>query len=97
MEHRVSVAQLFLDFTDHLIRHWLDVAEFIVAFSYAYDWMYDAWTDTQRDAIMWSIITLGLDKGMDAYTQDSWFLSVHGNWNCEFPLKAFPNVAYVRL
>ena len=44
--------------------------------------MYDAWTDTQREAIMWSIITLGLDKGMEAYEQDSWFLSVHGNWNC---------------
>lgn len=39
----------------------------IVAFAYAYDWMYDAWTPTQRNAIMWSIINLGLRYGLNSY------------------------------
>lgn len=62
--------------------HWLDVGEFIVAFSYAYDWLYDAWTEQQRTAIMWSIIELGLQKGLQAYSTNMWFLTTNGNWNC---------------
>jgi hypothetical protein len=62
--------------------HWLDVGEFIVAFAYAYDWLYDAWNQTQRDAIMWSIIELGLEKGVAAYSSNAWFLTTNGNWNC---------------
>ncbi|KAH8821971.1 hypothetical protein F5884DRAFT_746259 [Xylogone sp. PMI_703] len=72
--------------------HWLDVGEFIIAFAYAYDWLYNAWNTTQRDAIMWSIISLGLQKGIDAYDADMWFLSVNGNWNCE----GFPGLNYFR-
>jgi hypothetical protein len=34
--------------------------EFTLAFAYAYDWMYDAWTPARRSAIMYSIINLGL-------------------------------------
>ncbi|QGA19359.1 hypothetical protein EYB26_007048 [Talaromyces marneffei] len=62
--------------------HWLDVGEFLVAFSYAYDWLYDAWTHQQREALMWSMISLGLKKGLEAYDSNAWFLSVRGNWNC---------------
>lgn len=63
-------------------RHWLDIGEFTIAFAIAYDWLYDAWNPTQRDAIMWSIVTLGLKKGIEAYEINAWFLSVSGNWNC---------------
>jgi hypothetical protein len=38
----------------------LDAGELTLAFAYAFDWMYDAWNQTQRDAIMWSIINNGL-------------------------------------
>jgi hypothetical protein len=66
-----------------VLRHWLDVGEFMVAFAYAYDWLYDAWTPEQREAVLWSIVSLGLNKGAEAYNSNAWFLSVRGNWNCE--------------
>jgi hypothetical protein len=33
---------------------------------------------------MWSIISLGLVKALEAYDDDAWFLHVESNWNCEF-------------
>ncbi|GAA5882738.1 hypothetical protein JCM16303_006570 [Sporobolomyces ruberrimus] len=68
--------------------HFLDLAEFTEAFAIAYDWMYDAWSNEQRDAIMWSIINLGLRFGNNVYTKAtgasgySWWTTVNGNWNC---------------
>ncbi|MBW0476167.1 hypothetical protein O181_015882 [Austropuccinia psidii MF-1] len=62
--------------------HWLDVSEFTIAFAIAYDWLYDAWTPDQRNAIMWSIITLGLQKGIESHANNAWFLTTNGNWNC---------------
>ena len=70
-------------------RHFLDVGEFTAAFAIAYDWMFDAWTETQRDAIRWSIINLGLRYGVMAYdgtgSRYGWWTSVNGNWNCVSP------------
>ncbi|SCZ99350.1 BZ3500_MvSof-1268-A1-R1_Chr7-2g09496 [Microbotryum saponariae] len=68
-------------------QHFLDVGEFTTAFAIAYDWMYDAWTPAQRTAIMWSILTLGLDKGIEVYENAAgygWWSksSIEGNWNC---------------
>jgi hypothetical protein len=63
-------------------RHWLDTGEFLTSFAFAYDWLYDAWNSSQRNAIMWTMISLGLRKAIDAYAEDAWFLSVNGNWNC---------------
>lgn len=63
--------------------HFLDVGEFTAAYAVAYDWLYDVWTPEQRNAIMWSIISLGLDKGLTAYSDGSaWWNKVRGNWNC---------------
>lgn len=64
--------------------HFLDVGEFTLAFAIAYDWLYDAWSQDQRDAIMGSIVTLGLDKGLSAYAESppAWWTGVNGNWNC---------------
>ncbi|GAA5987256.1 hypothetical protein JCM11641_003383 [Rhodosporidiobolus odoratus] len=69
--------------------HYLDLAEFTEAFAIAYDWMYDAWTDEQRNAIMWSILNLGLSYGKNVYDDPdgagadySWWTKVDGNWNC---------------
>jgi hypothetical protein len=62
-----------------------DLAEFTLAFAYSYDWMYDAWTEEQRTAIMWSIINLGLNYGLNSYTDQSsgysWWQTTNGNWN----------------
>lgn len=52
-------------------QHFLDVAEFTAAFGIAYDWLYNQWTDDQRNAIMWSIINLGLRFGLNSYTQET--------------------------
>nr|XP_019049253.1 heparinase II/III family protein [Kwoniella bestiolae CBS 10118]OCF28183.1 heparinase II/III family protein [Kwoniella bestiolae CBS 10118] len=75
--------------------HFLDVAEFCAAFAIGYDWLYEFWTDEQRDAIMWSILNLGLRLGYNALSGDSsastysWWAGsltgnteVNGNWNC---------------
>lgn len=72
-------------------QHFLDLAEFTAAFGLAYDWMYDAWTADQRNAIMWSILNLGLSYGLKVYNDPygaaasySWWAvpGVAGNWNC---------------
>ncbi|CAD6584056.1 MAG: hypothetical protein CYPHOPRED_002556, partial [Cyphobasidiales sp. Tagirdzhanova-0007] len=68
-------------------QHFLDVAEFTLAFAYSYDWMYDAWSHDQRNAIMWSIINLGLQYGLGSYTNPTdhadygWWQTTNGNWN----------------
>lgn len=70
-------------------QHFLDLAEFTAAFAIGYDWLYDQWTDQQKTAIMWSIINLGLNFGLQAYNDPSasfgwWRLPENGqgNWNC---------------
>lgn len=65
--------------------HFLDVGEMTSAFAFAYDWMYDGWTSDQRTALMYSIISLGLQKGLDSYNGAPfgwWTNNVNGNWNC---------------
>ena len=69
--------------------HFLDVAEMTAAFAIAYDWMYEAWTQEQRNAIMWSILNQGLSYGLNVFEAPTgagsayqWWSSVDGNWNC---------------
>ncbi|WVQ82765.1 hypothetical protein IAT38_004897 [Cryptococcus sp. DSM 104549] len=75
--------------------HFLDVGEFCAAFAIGYDWLYDHWTDEQRDALMWSMLNLGLSYGYASLTNDAsssaynWWTgtavgnaAVDGNWNC---------------
>lgn len=64
-------------------KHWLDVGEFLVAFAIAYDWLFDAWSVPERQAILFSIANLGLKHAATAYEQEAWFLKVRGNWNCK--------------
>ncbi|WWD17872.1 hypothetical protein CI109_102316 [Kwoniella shandongensis] len=74
-------------------QHFLDVGEFCAAFAIGYDWLYDFWTDDQKDALMWSILNLGLTYGYNGLTgansSYSWWAGtnvgsseVNGNWNC---------------
>lgn len=63
--------------------HFLDTAELTAAFAIGYDWLYDAWTEEQRTAIMWSILNLGLLQGVNQYSSSiGWWRTGNGNWNC---------------
>ena len=48
--------------------HFLDVAEMTAAFAMAYDWMYDAFSATQKEVICRAIVNQGLKKAWDAYS-----------------------------
>lgn len=66
--------------------HFLDTAEMIAAYAFAYDWMYDAWDDQQKSYIVDWIVTYGLQQGLNMYNDGSaWWSepdSGNGNWNC---------------
>ncbi|WFD02819.1 hypothetical protein MOBT1_001504 [Malassezia obtusa] len=66
--------------------HFLDTAEMSAAYAFAYDWMYDAWSDQERGEIIDWIVTYGLNPGMQMYQSNSaWWSqskSGNGNWNC---------------
>ncbi|KZT02413.1 heparinase II/III family protein [Laetiporus sulphureus 93-53] len=68
--------------------HFLDTAEMTAAFAIAYDWMYDAWSDTEKSQILWTMVEYGLNNGVFAYTNSNdgyygwWTNNTQGNWNC---------------
>jgi hypothetical protein len=62
--------------------HFLDLAELTAAYAIAYDWLYDQWTTDQRTTIRGNIITYGISFGVTAYSQNAFWQSVNGNWNC---------------
>ncbi|KAI0347815.1 hypothetical protein BDW22DRAFT_1319654 [Trametopsis cervina] len=70
--------------------HFLDTAEMSAAFAIAYDWMYDALTQDQKDTIRGNLITYGLSQGIHAYQNansgdfSGWWAqpTTQGNWNC---------------
>ncbi|KIO23806.1 hypothetical protein M407DRAFT_26735 [Tulasnella calospora MUT 4182] len=52
------------------------------------DWaddLYDAWTGQQKETIRTAIVTLGLQYGLEVYTNNAaygWWTTAHGNRNC---------------
>lgn len=80
--------------------HFLDTGEMTTAFAIGYDWLYDAWTDEQRQAIKWSIIRFGLTPGLQAYNGDLaigwWQNNGFGNWNVR-PLVHFTSSYFTSL
>ncbi|EIW86869.1 hypothetical protein CONPUDRAFT_161502 [Coniophora puteana RWD-64-598 SS2] len=68
--------------------HFLDTAELTNAYAIAYDWLYDSWSDDQKSAIMWTMITYGLNAGAIGYSDNDpmyygwWTTNTQGNWNC---------------
>lgn len=54
-------------FQDWHPEHFLDTAEMTYAFALCYDWLYDSWTEKQRDSIREAIRKLGLDPALSAY------------------------------
>lgn len=66
--------------------HYLDTAEMTAAFAIGYDWMYDYFSEPQRQYIRQSIIRYGLDLAEKAYRGEEipgkpWWVNVKHNWN----------------
>ncbi|MBT4139053.1 MAG: DUF4962 domain-containing protein [Candidatus Latescibacteria bacterium] len=68
-------------FKDWNPAHFLDTAEMTYAFATAYDWLYDQWTEEQRQIMREAIIEKGLKPGLEVYRKDVWWARNHNNWN----------------
>ncbi|KAI5124148.1 hypothetical protein M0805_000958 [Coniferiporia weirii] len=66
--------------------HFLDTAEMSAAFGIAYDWLYDMWTDSQKESIRFTLNQYGLSFGVNAFVNGDigWWsdADIKGNWNC---------------
>lgn len=69
------------NFKDWKPDHYLDTSELTCAFAYAYDWMYDAWTDGQRRVIRGAIVEHGLKTAWDVYSGRCVWYSWENNMN----------------
>jgi hypothetical protein len=81
VDHLWQELQTVAKFPDFNPRHFLDTAEMTHALALAYDWLYDQWSDSQRETIRKAIVELGLKAGMRVYeSRGGWHRDVH-NWN----------------
>ncbi len=81
VDHLWQELQTVAKFPDFNPRHFLDTAEMTHALALAYDWLYDQWSDSQRETIRKAIVELGLKAGMRVYeSRGGWHRNVH-NWN----------------
>ncbi|EMD41934.1 hypothetical protein CERSUDRAFT_110490 [Gelatoporia subvermispora B] len=67
--------------------HFLDTAELTAAYAIAYDWFYDVWQPDQKQFIMQSMLTYGMNPGLTALVNNTdwwgwWADDITGNWNC---------------
>jgi|GEM_PF-203644 len=72
------------EFPDWNPRHFLDTAEMTRAFAIGYDWLYDAWTEEQREFLRTAIVSMGLEPALAAYRGTSpwgWWVRANHNWN----------------
>ncbi|HSU55544.1 MAG TPA: heparinase II/III family protein [Candidatus Dormibacteraeota bacterium] len=68
-------------FQDWNPRHFLDTAEMTHAFAIGYDWLYDAWSDEQRQTLRQAIVEKGFKPALPLYRgHKSWTVMRH-NWN----------------
>jgi len=68
-------------FKDWNPSHFLDTAEMTHAFAIGYDWLFDAWTDSQRDTLRRAIVELGIQPAMKVYEEKEWWARTRNNWN----------------
>jgi hypothetical protein len=61
--------------------HFLDTAELCTAFAIGYDWLYDAFSETDRERIREALIEKGLRPGAELQRKPAWWVSVRHNWN----------------
>lgn len=68
-------------FQDWNPKHFLDTAEMTHAFAIGYDWLYDAWTDVQREELRSAIVKFGFTPGLVVYEKNNWWAAARHNWN----------------
>ena len=71
-------------FPDWHPRHFLDTAEMTHAFAIAYDWLFPAWTEPQRQVLLQAIVDKGLKPAVSAYqdpAKNGWWTVSPSNWN----------------
>ncbi|CAK5274123.1 unnamed protein product [Mycena citricolor] len=64
--------------------HFLDTAEMSAAYAIAYDWLYDMWSQDQKNKMIFTLLKYGLQPGLSQFTTGSgwWANNITGNWNC---------------
>lgn len=64
--------------------HFLDTAELSAAYGIAYDWLYDMWSQDQKDMMISTLLKYGLQPGVTQVTTSAgwWRNNITGNWNC---------------
>lgn len=60
--------------------HYLDTAQMTAAFSIAYSWGYDGFSDSQKEYIEQSIYEYGIKEGVAGYTANDEWISYKNNW-----------------
>ncbi len=76
--------QAVAQFKDWHPKHFLDTAEMCHAVAIGYDWLYEDWTDAQRQTLRDAIVKLGLNEGLKIYRgeiRDGWWAKDTHNWN----------------
>jgi len=68
-------------FKDWNPSHFLDTAEMTFAVAIGYDWLYDAWSQQQRDQLRKAIVEHGLEPGLTVYRNRQWWSKSIHNWN----------------
>ncbi len=68
-------------FRDWNPSHFLDTAEMTHAFALGYDWLFDRWTDEQRQILREAIVTKGLREGLKVYESGKGWPVNENNWN----------------
>lgn len=69
-------------FVDWVPEHYLNVSEFMTAFAIGYDWLYDCWTDDQRQTLETATLKKGLNSTHAGYYGEGlWWAKETINWN----------------
>jgi hypothetical protein len=71
-------------FKDWNPSHFLDTAEMTYAVAIAYDWLFDRWSDRQKQIMRTAIVEKGLTPGMQTYRNEPGMKNWHqtqNNWN----------------
>ncbi len=70
-------------FPDWNPSHFLDTAEMAHAVAIGYDWLYYAMSEADREFIRESLIQLGMEPGIQAYSDadPAWWVDSRFNWN----------------
>lgn len=68
------------NFPDWNPSHYLDTGEMAAAFAIGYDWLYDYWTEEQREFLRNALKKHMFDAYFDSYQNKSWWTTLESNW-----------------